>query len=90
VDAIEKIQIFNGAEGSVWPGGSSPAPAECWARSWCVGCGVPPGVYHATSAGQAAWYGLAREIFALLGADPARIARSRTGGRRCGARSRNR
>ena len=39
-----------------------------------AGCGAPGGVYHATSAGQTTWYGLAREIFGLLGADPARVA----------------
>jgi dTDP-4-dehydrorhamnose reductase len=32
-----------------------------------------PGVYHATSTGQTTWFGLAREIFGLLGADPARV-----------------
>ena len=32
-----------------------------------------PGVYHATSSGQTTWFGLAREIFSLLGADPARV-----------------
>jgi dTDP-4-dehydrorhamnose reductase len=32
-----------------------------------------PGIYHATSSGQATWFGLAREIFRLLGADPARV-----------------
>jgi dTDP-4-dehydrorhamnose reductase len=32
-----------------------------------------PGVYHATSSGQTTWYGLAREVFRLLGADPERI-----------------
>jgi len=31
------------------------------------------GVYHATSSGQTTWYRFAREIFALLGADPARV-----------------
>jgi dTDP-4-dehydrorhamnose reductase len=31
------------------------------------------GVYHATSAGETTWFGLAREIFRLLGADPARV-----------------
>ena len=31
------------------------------------------GVYHATSSGETTWYGLAREIFRLLGADPARV-----------------
>jgi len=32
-----------------------------------------PGVYHATSSGQTTWFGLAREVFGLLGADPARV-----------------
>jgi dTDP-4-dehydrorhamnose reductase len=32
-----------------------------------------PGIYHATSGGQTTWFGLAREIFALLGADAARV-----------------
>ncbi len=32
-----------------------------------------PGVYHATSSGQTTWCGLAREVFALLGADPGRV-----------------
>jgi dTDP-4-dehydrorhamnose reductase len=35
--------------------------------------GARPGVYHATSSGQATWCGLAREVFRLLGADPARV-----------------
>jgi dTDP-4-dehydrorhamnose reductase len=34
---------------------------------------APPGVYHATSSGQVTWCGLAREVFRLLGADPARV-----------------
>ena len=34
---------------------------------------APPGVYHATSSGQTTWFGLAQEIFGLLGADPARV-----------------
>jgi dTDP-4-dehydrorhamnose reductase len=34
---------------------------------------APPGIYHATSSGQTTWYGLAREIFGLLGADQARV-----------------
>ena len=34
---------------------------------------APPGVYHATSGGQTTWFGLAREIFGLLGADPSRV-----------------
>ncbi|GHE36429.1 NAD(P)-dependent oxidoreductase [Streptosporangium violaceochromogenes] len=32
-----------------------------------------PGVYHATGSGRTSWYGFAREIFTLLGADPGRI-----------------
>jgi dTDP-4-dehydrorhamnose reductase len=32
-----------------------------------------PGIYHATSSGQTTWFGLAGEIFRLLGADPARV-----------------
>jgi dTDP-4-dehydrorhamnose reductase len=35
--------------------------------------GAPAGVYHATSAGETTWFGFAREIFRLLGADPARV-----------------
>jgi dTDP-4-dehydrorhamnose reductase len=31
------------------------------------------GVYHATSSGETTWFGLAREVFTLLGADPARV-----------------
>ncbi|GIH91016.1 dTDP-4-dehydrorhamnose reductase [Planobispora siamensis] len=34
---------------------------------------APGGVYHATNAGQTTWYGFAREIFTLLGADPDRV-----------------
>jgi dTDP-4-dehydrorhamnose reductase len=32
-----------------------------------------PGIYHATSSGQTTWFGLAREIFRLLDADPYRV-----------------
>ncbi len=38
-----------------------------------VQAGARPGVYHATSAGQTTWYGLAREVFSLLGAEPSRV-----------------
>ncbi|WP_052423646.1 dTDP-4-dehydrorhamnose reductase [Nonomuraea candida] len=31
---------------------------------------APPGVYHATNTGLTSWYGYARRIFALVGADP--------------------
>ncbi|MGH9077256.1 MAG: dTDP-4-dehydrorhamnose reductase [Acidimicrobiales bacterium] len=32
-----------------------------------------PGVFHLTNQGQTTWYGLAREVVALAGADPARV-----------------
>jgi dTDP-4-dehydrorhamnose reductase len=32
-----------------------------------------PGVYHATSSGEATWFGLAREVFRLAGADRGRV-----------------
>ncbi|MBB5783188.1 dTDP-4-dehydrorhamnose reductase [Nonomuraea jabiensis] len=38
-----------------------------------VQSGLPPGVYHGTSAGETTWHGFAREIFTLLGEDPARV-----------------
>ncbi|MFB4313049.1 dTDP-4-dehydrorhamnose reductase [Actinomadura sp. 21ATH] len=38
-----------------------------------VESGAPAGIYHGTSAGQVTWYGLTREIFILLGLDPARV-----------------
>lgn len=34
---------------------------------------VPPGIQHGTSSGETTWYGLTREIFRLLGADPDRV-----------------
>jgi dTDP-4-dehydrorhamnose reductase len=40
---------------------------------------APPGVYHATSSGETTWYAFAREIFGLLGADPARVRPTTTG-----------
>jgi dTDP-4-dehydrorhamnose reductase len=38
-----------------------------------AGSRAPAGIYHATSAGEATWFDLAREVFLLLGADPDRI-----------------
>jgi dTDP-4-dehydrorhamnose reductase len=38
-----------------------------------VGSGAASGVYHATSSLETTWFGLTREIFDLLGADPARV-----------------
>jgi dTDP-4-dehydrorhamnose reductase len=38
-----------------------------------AGSGAPAGTYHATSSGETSWFGLAREVFQLLGADPARV-----------------
>ncbi|MFE7619580.1 dTDP-4-dehydrorhamnose reductase [Streptomyces sp. NPDC057496] len=34
---------------------------------------APAGIYHGTSGGETTWYGFTREIFRLLGADPARV-----------------
>jgi len=38
-----------------------------------VRSGAAGGIYHATSSGCTTWFGLAREVFTLLGADPARV-----------------
>ncbi|NED95113.1 dTDP-4-dehydrorhamnose reductase [Phytoactinopolyspora alkaliphila] len=38
-----------------------------------VRAGAPPGVYHATNAGQATWFQLAQAVFAVLGLDPGRV-----------------
>jgi dTDP-4-dehydrorhamnose reductase len=38
-----------------------------------AGSAAEPGIYHATSRGATTWMGLAREVFRLLGADPARV-----------------
>ncbi|MEV5575718.1 dTDP-4-dehydrorhamnose reductase [Spirillospora sp. NPDC052269] len=35
--------------------------------------GAPYGNYHGTNAGETTWYGLAREVFTLLGHDPERV-----------------
>jgi dTDP-4-dehydrorhamnose reductase len=32
-----------------------------------------PGIYHATSSGETNWFGLAQEVFRLIGADPHRV-----------------
>ena len=37
-----------------------------------------PGIYHATSSGETSWYGLAREVFRLLGADETQVKPVRT------------
>jgi dTDP-4-dehydrorhamnose reductase len=34
---------------------------------------APAGIYHATCSGQTTWFGLAREVFRLAGADPDRV-----------------
>jgi dTDP-4-dehydrorhamnose reductase len=34
---------------------------------------APAGIYHATSSGETTWFGLAQEVFQLLGADPDRV-----------------
>jgi len=38
-----------------------------------IQAGAGPGVYHATSSGTTTWYGLACEVFRLIGADPGRV-----------------
>ena len=38
-----------------------------------IRAGAEPGVYHATSSGETTWYGLACEVFRLIGADPGRV-----------------
>jgi dTDP-4-dehydrorhamnose reductase len=40
---------------------------------------APAGVYHATSSGDTTWFGLAREVFRLLGADEGRVRPVRSG-----------
>ena len=40
---------------------------------------APSGIYHATCSGETTWYGLACEVFRLLGADPARVQPTTTG-----------
>ena len=35
--------------------------------------GARPGIYHATSSGETNWFGLAQEVFRLIGADPDRV-----------------
>jgi len=39
---------------------------------------APAGTYHATAAGATTWWGLARAVFELSGADPARVLRTTT------------
>ena len=39
---------------------------------------APPGVYHATSSGETTWFGLAQQVFRLVGADPALVSPTRT------------
>jgi dTDP-4-dehydrorhamnose reductase len=43
-----------------------------------VRSGAQGGVYHATSSGETTWCGLAREVFRLIGADPARVRSTTT------------
>jgi len=39
---------------------------------------LPPGIYHATSSDETTWFGLARAVFAAVGADPDRVRAART------------
>jgi dTDP-4-dehydrorhamnose reductase len=53
--------------------------APTWSRDLAhglvalAGSAAPPGTYHLTNAGDTTWYGLARAVFAELGADPDRV-----------------
>ena len=38
-----------------------------------IDAGVPAGIYHGTASGDTTWFGLARRVFELLGADPERV-----------------
>ena len=62
---------------------------QCGQPTWTVdvadriialaGSGAGAGIYHATSSGQTTWFGLAQEVFRLLGADPARVRPTTSG-----------
>lgn len=43
-----------------------------------IAAGAPAGIYHATSSGETTWYGLAREVYARAGADPALVTPTTT------------
>ena len=64
---------------ATWPPG--------WSR-WPRAGPRRPAIYHCTNAGETTWYGLARAVFAELGADPERVRptthRRRSRGRRRG------
>jgi dTDP-4-dehydrorhamnose reductase len=46
-----------------------------------TGSRAAPGVYHATSSGETTWFGLARQVFRLVGADPDRVRPARSDAR---------
>ncbi|MEU2928200.1 dTDP-4-dehydrorhamnose reductase [Streptomyces sp. NPDC007251] len=50
--------------------------ADVAARIADLGVTGASGVFHATNAGEASWYQLAREVFRLAGADPDRVRRT--------------
>jgi dTDP-4-dehydrorhamnose reductase len=50
-----------------------------------IASGAPAGIYHATCSGETTWFGLACEVFRLLGADPARVTATTTGAVRLSA-----
>ena len=43
-----------------------------------VESGAPAGIYHGTSSGETTWFGLTREIYRLIGADPQRVTPTTT------------
>ena len=55
-----------------------------WSRDLAAGTialgqsNADPGVYHVTNSGQTSWFGLARKVFELIGADPSRVRPART------------
>jgi dTDP-4-dehydrorhamnose reductase len=66
--ARDQIEVVNDQRGQpTW----TVDAAEAIVR--LVDAGASPGVYHATSAGEATWYTFARAIFSALSADPDRI-----------------
>jgi dTDP-4-dehydrorhamnose reductase len=49
--------------------------------------GAAPGIYHGTSSGETTWFGLAQEVFGLLGTSPSRVRPVASDARLSGRRS---
>ncbi|MUN39977.1 MULTISPECIES: dTDP-4-dehydrorhamnose reductase [Actinomadura] len=68
----ETVDVVDDQTGQpTWTGDLADRVAALAARA--ASGEAPPGVYHGTSAGRTTWYGLAREVFTLLGLDPGRV-----------------